>query len=190
MSKHFATLICILAISFSTVTSAQTSGLFTVNRDQVLGKLLKKYLEELHYRKVKIDDDLSQKAFNQYIEKLDYSKQFLLKSDVAELSKYKLKMDDQMLDGVYPIIEKSFNIMMERIKKAEALREKFFKSEFTFDADESIEIDPKKRDFAKNEKEFEDYWRRSFKQSVLSRYTSILEDQEELKNPKKKKTDS
>ncbi|EQC45360.1 carboxy terminal-processing peptidase [Bacteriovorax sp. Seq25_V] len=187
MSKHFATLICILAISFSTVTSAQQSnGLFTVNRDQVLGKLLKKYLEELHYRKVKINDDLSQKAFDQYIEKLDYSKQFLLKSDVAELAKYKLKMDDQMLDGVYPIIEKSHDIMMERIKKAEALRVKFFKSHFTFDANESIEIDPKKRDFPKNEKEFEDYWRKSFKQSVLSRYTSILEDQEDLKNPKKK----
>lgn len=184
MKTKFKVLI-LSSLIFGSSVLAQNQSLFKINRDAVLGKILKEYLEKYHYRKLKIDDGLSNKAFDLFIEKIDYSKQFLLKSDVDALAKYRMKMDDQMQNGTYPIVDEARELVQSRIKKAEELRVKYFAKTFTFDQEESFELDPKKRDFAKNEAEFEDYWRKSFKQSVLSRYASIKEEQEELKNPKK-----
>lgn len=179
-------LIVSLMTSTAVIAQGQSSSLFKINREQILGKILKEYLEKYHYRKIKIDDTLSVKAFDLFLEKLDYSKQFLLESEVKKLSQFKLKMDDQINDGVYPIVDMSRDIVHNRLKKAEDLRVKYFAKRFDFTKDEEIEVDSKKRSYLKDEKEFEDFWRKSFKQSVLSRYVTIKEEQEELKHPTKK----
>jgi carboxyl-terminal processing protease len=165
------------------------SGLFSVNREQFLGKILKEALEKYHYRKLEVNDDLSTKAFDKYIEKLDYSKQFLLQSDVDKIAKFKVQMDDQMLKGKYPVLDLSMDIMKKRIEQAESFRKKYFKKKFDFTKKEYSEVDPKKRKFAKTEKDLEEIWRKTFKQSTLARYVSIMEDQDSLKNPKKDKKD-
>lgn len=186
--RNFLKVILLTSLMTTSVVIAQgqSSSLFKINREQILGKILKEYLEKYHYRKIQINDSLSLKSFDLFLEKLDYSKQFLLQSDVDKLAQYKVKMDDQINDGVYPIVDLSKDIVQGRLKKAEELRVKYFSKKFDFTKDEEIEVDSKKRSYLKNEAEFEEYWRKSFKQSVLSRYVTIKEEQEELKNPSKK----
>jgi hypothetical protein len=48
-------------------------------KEMVLASILRSALENMHLTKKQINDDLSQKAFDLYIERLDYGKQFLLK---------------------------------------------------------------------------------------------------------------
>ncbi len=185
--RKFLTLLVTFTLMGSAFAQDQKGGLFSVNREQFLGKILKEALEKYHYRKLEVNDDLSGKAFTQYVEKLDYSKQFLLQSDVDKLAKYKSKMDDQMLGGKYPVVDQSIEIMKKRIGQAESYRKKYFKKRFNFTKKEFAEVDPKKRKFVKKEKDLEQLWRKTFKQSTLARYVSIMEDQDNLKNPKKDK---
>ncbi|RZF21300.1 MULTISPECIES: carboxy terminal-processing peptidase [Halobacteriovorax] len=164
------------------------NGLFSINKDQVLGNRLIEVLEQLHYKKLKVNNDLSKNAFQEFIKKIDFSKQFLYKSDVKKLEKYELLMDDEMRSGNYKLVLDAMKIKVDRINQADELRKKLFKeNKFNFRGNEVIELDPEKRHFAKDKSEFEKNWRLTFKQSVMARYISIKEDQEDLKNGKNKK---
>ncbi|EQC50069.1 hypothetical protein M901_0072, partial [Bacteriovorax sp. DB6_IX] len=163
--RKFLILFISLAFMTEAFAQGQSNGLFSVNREQFLGKILKESLEKYHYRKLEVNDDLSKKAFGKFIEKIDYSKQFLLQSDVDRLAKYQSQMDDQMKKGKYPVLDLAIEIMNKRIQQAEDFRKKYFKSKFDFTKNEYAEVDRKKRTFAKSEKELEEIWRKTFKQS-------------------------
>ena len=65
---------------------------YTPDPDEILGKILEQALENVHYLHKEIDNDLSRKAFNLYLERIDYGKQFLLDSDIDELKNYEKKL--------------------------------------------------------------------------------------------------
>ena len=72
----------------------------TDNRDKVILTVIKQSLEAAHYEHIVFDDNFSSKAFDEYLSKLDYSKRFLLKSDVELLSKYRYAIDDEIKNAV------------------------------------------------------------------------------------------
>ena len=163
-----------------------SQGLFSIRPERLLGQIIKLNLENIHYRKLKIDDNLSQKSFEKFIEKVDYSKNFFLEEDIKNLSKDRLHFDNFLSKGEYPILEKVMKIKSRRIQEASKRVKKLLKKGLNFSRNESLELDSKKRSFSKNKQEFNDLWRRIVKQSTLSRYMLKLEEQEVLKKNKKK----
>lgn len=192
--SHFKKLVLITLFTVFSSTSFSQSKFAEADRDRFIGNIIKNALETYHYRDMKIDDSVSKKAFKEYLKRIDYGKQFLLKSDVAELEEYKTQMDDEMISGKHVLISKAYEIFQKRVKLIETYRKEMFKTAFTFKEKEKLEIDPEKRDFPKDESELKDLWRKTFKQAVLSRYLSMLDDQKDEisgknkhKNKKKKK---
>jgi len=156
-------------------------------RDRLIGFSLKSFLEGYHYKKLKIDDNLSEKAFRQYLKKVDYMKQFFLQQDIVKLGRHRLQMDDQMTSGELELLYETQKLLVERVMQIDQFRKDIFKKPFSFEKNESIQIDPDKRDFAKNEKELKEYWRKILKQATLSRYLISVENQLESKKDKKDK---
>ena len=157
------------------------------NRDRLVGNIIKQALEQYHFNKINLDDSLSRKAFEQFLERIDYSRQFLLESDVKELEKYRLQMDDQMLSGNIFVLKEAIAILQKRIKQADKFREDAFKTPFNFKGKEKLELDPKKRGWAKSEKELRSYWNKTFEFGTLGRYLSLKKSQEEPEEDKKNK---
>jgi carboxyl-terminal processing protease len=157
-------------------------------RDRLIGGSLKAILENYHYKKMVIDDKLSEKAFRQYLKKVDYMKQFFLQEDVKKLSKHRLDMDDQMSEGRLSLLFETQKLLVERVKAVDKYREEIFKKPFSFKKNEVLQIDPDKRDFSKNEKELKEYWRKILKQATLSRYLASVENQSDTKKDDKKKS--
>lgn len=147
----------------------------SVDRDKLIGKLFKKSLEDYHFRRMKMGDDVSQKAFDEYLKRIDYGKQFLLKADIDKLAKHKNKIDDQLENGDFKLLYEVEEMIKKRITEVDKLRVEIFKKPFDFDIKESLEVDVKKRDFPKNEKERSELWRKIYKQQVLDRYISYLD---------------
>jgi carboxyl-terminal processing protease len=176
----------LLSLIFSLAVFAKDkTGERDIKRERIIGKTIRNALETYHYKDLKINDQLSKKALKVFFKKMDYSKQFLLASDVKKLKTYELELDDEMVSGDHKLLNEAVQIIRKRIKMADALREKYFKTQFTFVADEYLQYDPDKRDWLKNEKKFNDYWRKVYKQQVLSRYTQYLETKKDSKDPKK-----
>lgn len=166
-------------------SSAQSQNSKDPRRDKLIGNLLKSALESYHFRGIKINDDVSVKAFGQYIKKVDFSKQYFTQEDVKILENYKGQMDDQMISGDFKLIDSTLSILKKRVAQAETLRKEAFKKQFDFNGTEKVELDPEKRSFPKDESEFKANWLLAFKQATLSRYLSIIEEQETLKQSKK-----
>lgn len=161
---------------FSGVAAEEFTGP-NQKRDRLLGNLLKNALETYHYSGKKITKELSKEAFEEYLKRLDFRKQYLLQSDVQALRKHAGKMGDQLVSGELPLVIESMSIMQNRIAEANKVREKLFKKGFSLEKNEYIELDPDKRNFAKNAKEFENNWRLLFKYDVVNRYIALKEDE-------------
>ncbi len=157
-------------------------------KDKVLGMLIKSALENYHYKSLTINDEVSRKAFDEYLKRVDYGKQFLLKSDVKKLEKFRSQMDDQLSDGKHTLIELTQQILDKRVDQADKFREEFFKKEFDFSKKEELELDPEKRKWTSTEKEMKEHWRKIFKNYTLTRYLAIIDEQkEDDKDDKEKK---
>lgn len=160
------------------------------DRDKLIGNIIKNALETYHFRNAKVDSELSDKAFDLYLEKIDYSKQLLLKDEVKALEGYRKKMHKQMVSGDHKLVQETKKIIKKRIKKIKEIKDSVFEKQFDFSKNEEVENDPEKRDFPKNEKELAELWRKSLKQATLTRFISLKETEdarlEKLKEEKEK----
>jgi carboxyl-terminal processing protease len=156
---------------------------FALSKDKkslLVGNVLKNYLESYHYRPLSVNDELSGKAFKEFIKRVDFGKQFFYSSDIEKLEKYISQMDDQMVSGNHSLVIETRNILMTRVKEAETYRQTIFDKIFDFKKKEGLELDPEKKKYVGSEKGFKNHWRKIFKQSVLSRYLSLLEEKKNL----------
>lgn len=119
-------------------------------RDQLLGNILKNRLESMHFTEKEIDDDVSDKAFTLYVEKIDPGKQFLLQEDVEYLSKYKKLIDDEIVSGEFDLVRESSKLLRKRLDEVAEIVETLAKGTFDFNKKEMLEYDAKKRNFVKN----------------------------------------
>ncbi len=155
-------------------------------RERLIGNILKNALETYHYRGLKISDEVSQKAFAQYLKRIDGSKQFFSKADIKELEAYQFAMDDEMLSGDYALIDKTLDIFKKRIALAETLRKESFQKQFDFSGNEKIEVDPEKREWVKDETALKENWKLTFKQATLNKYLSLIDEQSDKPSKAKK----
>lgn len=175
-----------MSMQVSAQRGEQDSSVMSQNRDRLVGNIIKQALEQYHFNKINMDDALSRKAFEQFLERVDYSRQFLLDSDVKMLEKYRLQMDDQMLSGNIFVLKDAVATLQKRIKQAEEFRKEAFKKDFNFTSKEKLELDPKKRGWAKSEDQLKNYWKKTFEYQTLGRYLSLKKAQEEPKDEKEK----
>lgn len=67
-----------------------------------------------HYLQVKIDDELSAKVFERYLDSLDYYHNVLLKSDIDAFAQYKFQFDDAIQKGQFDFAFQMFNLSLQR----------------------------------------------------------------------------
>lgn len=145
-------------------------------------------LEQLHFSPVVMDDNFSERVYDLYIDRLDNGRRWLTQSDVDQLSKYKLEIDNQSQAGNYEFFNLSEQLLIEGIKKAEGFYKEILAKPFDFSVKEDIELDGEKKSFAKDDNELKDYWRKSLKYEVMNRLYNKLDDQKDLKEGEKRKT--
>ncbi|MEP1594182.1 MAG: peptidase S41, partial [Halieaceae bacterium] len=128
-------------------------------------------LEERHYAKLTYDDDLSSQHLDNYIGSLDGGKMFFTASDLAEFEQYRNILDDQSHDGQleagYAIFNRFQARLEARLKKVlENLETTVAAMDFT--VDENYLLSGEDRQWATNDAELDERWRKHLKNQVLS----------------------
>ncbi|WP_239017366.1 carboxy terminal-processing peptidase [Seongchinamella sediminis] len=128
-------------------------------------------LEQRHYAKLEYDDRLSSQHLDAYIDSLDGSKMFFTAADIQEFQQYREQMDDQLpkgnLDAGYVI----FNRFHQRLRtRLEAVNENLEQTvaAMDFTVDEYYELDTDDRQWARDQAELDERWRKHLKNQVLS----------------------
>ena len=128
-------------------------------------------LQTKHYASIEIDDSFSSIAFDSYLDTLDGSHLYFLKSDVDELSSYRYTLDDTLKAGSvepgFDIYNRYYKRVLERLIYSINRIENNI-SEMDFTLDEEIIIDREDSPYANTTEELDEIWRLRIKNSVLS----------------------
>jgi carboxyl-terminal processing protease len=128
-------------------------------------------LETRHYSKREFDDGLSSQLFDAYFRGLDPSHLFLLQSDIDEFEPQRTKLDNDFKAGNLDTGFKIFNRYQQRLEaRLEwVVRElPTLVEAMDFSVDETLSLEPEKRDWAKDMAEADERWRLQLKNAVLS----------------------
>lgn len=141
-------------------------------------------LEQGHYSPKKIDDNFSKEIFGEFLKRLDPSKRILLEKDVAKLRKFETTIDDEIHGSPLAFFAAADEIYKNRIVEAEEMYKQYIEKPFEFTKDDVLELDADKVDFASNDSERKERWRKYLKWQTLDRYIDAQETQEKNKDKK------
>lgn len=164
------------------VSTGDTLPAQQFTKDQIVGQILLNSLERGHYSPLEVNDELSRRTFKLMIERMDYNKNFLLKSDVERLRAYETRIDDEMHNGTNEFYKLANELLIKRTKEAEEYAKDILSRPFNFDENETLEIDPEKRDFATDEAALKELWRKLLKYQTLMRYIELTEQRDKNKD--------
>ena len=116
-----------------------------------------------------------------YLSEIDEQKNVLLASDIDQLKKYESKLDDELLGGPVQFVPAVSEIFKKRLIETEAFYKEILAKPFDFTTDESVNLNPDKKEFTKSDVDRKDAWRKRLKFLVLERYADLLESREKNK---------
>ena len=138
-------------------------------------------LQERHYAKLPYGDELSSQHLDNYVNSLDNGKMFFTAVDLADFEQYRSVMDDQLqegkLDAGFTIFNRYHQRVQDRLNNvSDTLPETVAAMDFTID--ESYPLDMEERQWAKDQAELDDRWRKQLKNQVLSLKIADKDDDE------------
>lgn len=169
----------------SRCAAAYNPGDTTNKKDEIVLDVMLKVLRSAHYHPVELNDDYSHKVFNTYLERMDYSKKILLQQDIDELKKYYDQIDDQVKDHTFEFFNRSAEIATQRVADDKQYYTEILSKPFDFTIKESVELDPKKVEYAKDKDAMKESWRKYLKYQVMVRFVDMKKEQEKAIADKK-----
>ena len=157
-------------------------------KEAVLMHTILNGLNQLHYSPKSLDDDFSERLYDLYLDRIDGGRRFFTQEDIQKLEGYKDQLDDEALVGSYTFFDLSVDLLTESLKKTQTYYREILESPFDFDKNEMVELDGDKKNFAKNDTELREYWRKYLKYETLTRLNDKLEKQEDIGEEGEKKS--
>lgn len=129
--------------------------------------LATKFLANWHYKDTRLDDELSEKIFEGYLNLLDPNYSFFLASDIETFSPYRLRLDDALQHSDPTPAYEMFNVYVERVKERVIFAREQLKQPMDFTIDESYTWDREDIKWAKSKAELDEFWRQRVKNDYL-----------------------
>ncbi len=173
MKRNFllAFLVPLIAVASCSFTSKSFES---DDKDKLLLDLITYVLEKGHYEPKDINDDFSVSVYEDFIDVLDPTKRYFLESDIAEFEQYKFQIDDQIKNTDISFFNLVYERLMERMQDARSLYGDLLNEPFDFSADEAIEIDYDKQEYAASIEEMRERWRKQLKYAAIGTYDSKI----------------
>lgn len=145
--------------------------------EEILLRVIVENLEHMHYAPLKVDNKMSESAFDNYLDFLDGNKRFLLQSDIDEMKLDRELIDDQTLAGRYDFFNKSLNLLNARITLCKSYYTEILKEPFDFTKKETVIFDDE-GPYAKSKADLKERWRKYLKYNVMTRLSTSLDVEE------------
>ncbi len=165
--KKLSALFFLLLIITATSSAQVAIDTFAVIKPQETQRTASQFvtmlLNKYHYKKVDLNDQLSEEIFTEYIKGLDPQRYYFLKSDIDEFEQYRFVFDQMVmtgnLDPAYEIYNRYKTRVTERINYVVKMMEK----EPDFTVDEYFTADRDSAEFCNTKAELDDLWRKRIK---------------------------
>lgn len=170
MSSHFKRSLALCAIvlaaaipSSSTVAASKETIAMSVGR----------LLEEGHYTRQKLNEEVSKKFLQTYLEMLDFSHLFFTQQDVDALTaKYGTSMAGDVLLGTLKPAYDIYALYTKRVDDRVAKIKELLKQPIDFKSNATVELSRQKAPWPKDEAEADQLWRGRITNELLQEHLS------------------
>src|SRR5713101_5621607 len=130
-------------------------------------------LEEGHYTRQKLNEEISKKFLQTYLELLDYSHLFFTQQDVDALNaKYGSSIAGDVLLGTLKPAYEIYDLYAKRVDERVAKVKELLKQPIDFKSDATIELSRQKSPWPKDEAEADQLWRGRLTNELLQEHLS------------------
>lgn len=161
-----ALLVC-LSVPGNLFAQANDTDLKPNAKDRQVSLAIANLMRSRHITRKPIDDKISVRGLNQFLDNLDPGKVYFMKSDIEKFEQQKNELDDMLKSGDLSFAFTIFKTFLERIDQRVAKTTELIDTDFDFSKDEEIVTDPDLVNYAKNETEANERWRKRIKFNFL-----------------------
>ena len=130
-------------------------------------------LEEGHYTRAKLNEDVSKKFLQTYLEMLDFSHLFFTQEDVNSITaKYANAMAGDVLMGTLKPAYEIYALYTKRVDERVAKIKELLKQPTDFKGDATVELSRQKSPWPKNEADADQLWRGRIANELLQEHLS------------------
>lgn len=121
-----------------------------------------------HYLPVQLDDKLSAKVFDRYLDSLDYYHNVMLKSDVDTFEQYKFQFDDAINKGQFDFAFQMFNLSLQRRAERFDYAISLLDKGFDFTTQDQYEFEREDSPWPTTKAQLDELWRQRVKYDALN----------------------
>lgn len=135
--------------------------------DRHIAVAVRRHLEREHFLKQPIDDGMSRRWFDTFLEALDPTKVYFTQADVDRFAAKRELLDDFVKRGDVSFAYEVMERFLERVDQRLPAIEKLIDATHDFEANESIVIDRKAMSWPRSDADADDSWRKRVKYDLL-----------------------
>ena len=168
--RIMGTILTLWALPGLAATTAITTveDLAPEQRHEKIGQLVSEFIQKSHYRHAAVNDELSSKVLDRYVEALDNNRMYMLASDVDAFEAHRYQLDDMVrAEPLNPVFE-MFEVYRTRVRQRLNFALLQLETEPDFSTDESYVFDREDLPWAETEAELDEIWRKRVKNDALS----------------------
>jgi carboxyl-terminal processing protease len=144
----------------STSAVEQNKFLFPEQRHENIGELITQFIQKSHYMHIAVDDELSSRVMDVYIESLDRNRMYLLASDVEYFDSYRHELDDVVKSKPLDPVFQMFEVYQTRVRERLTFALTQLESEPDYQTDQDYVFDRSDSPWASSIAELDEIWRR------------------------------
>jgi carboxyl-terminal processing protease len=137
-------------------------------KQAIVCQTIAKFISTYNYKKVELNDSISEVVYNRYIKLLDESHNYFLASDIADFAKYKTVLDDDVKVGNLNDVFYIFNVYQKRYIEHVQYSIAQLNNNFDFTANETFTFNREKLPWAASQGEMDKIWGLRVKYDMLS----------------------
>ncbi len=194
-----ATVACTAAPRIIDIDVPGSNNLKPEPRQEKVAKEIANLVTTLNYKKVSLNDSLSEVIYDNYLKQMDGNKSYFLASDIKSFEQYKKTFDDDMKKGDLSAAFFMFNTYQKRYNEKINYSIKALNTDFDFNKNETYVYDREGLPWFANQKESDLSWEKkvkydylnlkltaqkdsAIKASLKKRYESLLSQSDKINN--------
>jgi carboxyl-terminal processing protease len=137
-------------------------------RHENIGELITQFVQKSHYLHFPVDDELSSRVLDKYLDTLDGNRMYLLAGDVEFFEQYRFQLDDMVRDRPLEPIFDMFSIYRTRVRERYEFALDLLATDPDFSVDEDFQFDRSEEPWVDTVAELDEIWRKRVKNDALN----------------------
>jgi carboxyl-terminal processing protease len=159
--------LCLVAVGVAAPLAPARPGMPSRDAEGRISLYVSQLMDQKHLSQMRLNDEISRRALNLFLETLDPMKLYFYMSDVEKFASESTKIDDYLQGRNLEIAKRIFDVFLDRVNERTEVAQRLVDAPHDFTIDESMDRDPEKIDWIADRAEADERWRKRVKYDLL-----------------------